>query len=61
MNTCPRCNSEMPERPALSRTDNETLVCSECGILEAIENTQPFGVLPQILWFANKTKTKNRA
>jgi len=36
---CPSCWAEM-ERPfvSLSRRDNETLVCPECGILEAIED-----------------------
>lgn len=34
---CPRCNGEMPSHPgALSRTDNETEICSECGIEEAM-------------------------
>ena len=36
---CPSCWAEM-KRPfvSLSRRDNETLVCPECGILEAIED-----------------------
>lgn len=43
---CPRCesnyipNNEFPgEYPgALSRVDNKTEICSECGVLEALED-----------------------
>jgi len=34
---CPRCNGIMSEHPALSRTDDKTSVCSDCGMDEAIE------------------------
>ena len=34
---CPKCNKEFTEYPALSRVDNETEICPECGIREAIE------------------------
>jgi rRNA maturation protein Nop10 len=35
---CPRCNVEMDESipGALSRRDNETEICSECGTEEAM-------------------------
>lgn len=33
--TCPKCGCVYTEVPALSRTDNETLICSDCGIREA--------------------------
>jgi hypothetical protein len=37
---CPRCNNqtldEIPARNALSRADNETYVCSNCGTEEAM-------------------------
>ena len=32
---CPRCNSEYTGFPALSRVDNETYICSSCGVEEA--------------------------
>lgn len=32
---CPICNRKY-ERPALPRGDNDTLICPECGIREAI-------------------------
>ena len=33
---CPICHKAYSEYPALSRTDNETLICSECGMREAM-------------------------
>lgn len=36
-NVCPSCNQEYSERPALSRVDNMTKICPECGMKEAIE------------------------
>jgi len=44
---CPKCLGYIPnnETPgaypgALSRTDNKTEICSECGFLEAIDHFQ---------------------
>ena len=34
---CPKCNKEFTEHPALSREDNETEICPECGVREAVE------------------------
>ena len=36
-NTCPRCGKAYTERPALSRKDNVTYICPDCGIREALE------------------------
>jgi len=33
--TCPGCGQEMQEYPALSREDNKTLICTDCGNKEA--------------------------
>ena len=33
---CPKCGKTYTERPALSREDNETLICSDCGTREAL-------------------------
>lgn len=33
---CPCCGKEFTERPALSRVDNETLICPDCGTREAL-------------------------
>ncbi len=42
MNICPRCkvnNLKVPDvRNALSRRDNLTMVCADCGQLEALED-----------------------
>lgn len=55
--TCPRCLGGIPndlqrgEYPgALSRTDNETEVCSECGVLEGLEDWHGEGCMPKEKW-----------
>lgn len=35
-NTCPKCLGEIGEHPAISREDNKTRICSECGTKEAL-------------------------
>lgn len=35
-NTCPRCGKIFRGRPALSREDNETSICPDCGTREAL-------------------------
>lgn len=42
--TCPKCGKEYTGVPALSRLDNTTLVCPECGTREALES---IGMPPQ--------------
>lgn len=37
---CPKCTKEFTEHPALSRKDNETEICPECGVREAVEAYQ---------------------
>ncbi len=39
----PRCGKPYHERPALSRLDNETLICPDCGTREALDS---IGVAP---------------
>lgn len=34
---CPKCGNEMGKYPALSRVDNKTEICSDCGVKEALE------------------------
>ena len=34
---CPLCGKSYTGYPALSRTDNKTKICPDCGIYEAIE------------------------
>ena len=33
---CPKCGRIYYDRPALSRDDNETLICPDCGTREAL-------------------------
>lgn len=40
---CPRCGKTYHEPPALSRLDNETLICPDCGTREALDS---IGVSP---------------
>ena len=35
---CPKCGKVYRARPALSRTDNTTWMCPDCGIREALES-----------------------
>jgi hydrogenase maturation factor HypF (carbamoyltransferase family) len=35
---CPRCGKAYHEPPALSRVDNLTLICPDCGTREALES-----------------------
>lgn len=38
INHCPRCGAIYGGVPALSRQDNETLICPDCGTREALES-----------------------
>lgn len=35
---CPLCGKTYHEIPALSRTDDETLICPDCGTRQALES-----------------------
>ena len=34
---CPRCGQAYTDHPALSRRDNATMICPDCGTREALE------------------------
>lgn len=34
---CPKCHKRFTHHPALSRKDNQTEICTACGVREAIE------------------------
>ncbi len=36
--TCANCKKLVTEYPALSREDNKTEICSNCGIIEALND-----------------------
>ena len=35
---CPKCGQAYIGHPALSRADNETLICPDCGVREALDS-----------------------
>jgi len=35
---CPKCDKTITGFPALSRADNHTSICSDCGTVEAMED-----------------------
>ncbi len=35
---CPKCGQTYIGHPALSRADNETLICPDCGVREALDS-----------------------
>lgn len=37
LSVCPRCGRTYCEPPALSREDNKTLICPDCGTREALD------------------------
>ena len=36
---CPKCGAGYTRTPALSREDNQTLICPDCGTREALAST----------------------
>lgn len=41
---CPKCSKNYIGRPAISRVDNNTLICPDCGTREALES---IGISPE--------------
>lgn len=37
---CPICNKEYDGPSALSREDNETFICPDCGTMQALDDTR---------------------
>lgn len=35
---CPKCKQEYQGYPAISRRDNKTEICPDCGVREALED-----------------------
>lgn len=44
LSICPCCGKPFTEAPALSRLDNESLICPDCGTREALDS---IGVSPE--------------
>ncbi len=47
MKQCPKCSRSFDRLLAVSRTDNETMICDACGTLEALENIPQRILSPQ--------------
>lgn len=64
---CPRCNGYIPNdsQPgaypgAISRVDNRTEICSECGSSEALEQFLAGRLTPMSEWAASKEYVEMR-
>lgn len=39
---CPICHKDYKDYPALSRRDNKTEICPDCGMVEALDDMMEF-------------------
>ena len=53
---CARCKQSFDGYPAISRLDNKTEICPECGELEAMEQYM-FGYVPN--WLGIEKENEN--
>ena len=44
---CPRCSQNLSGHPAISRRDNKTEICSDCGTSEAMCDFAEFYSIPK--------------
>lgn len=47
MEICPRCGRSVERLLALSRTDSKTMICDECGTMEALDSLPHGCLIPQ--------------
>lgn len=47
MKICPKCGRKFERLLAVSRMDNKTMVCDDCGIMEALESLPYRSLTPQ--------------
>lgn len=47
MKICPKCGRSFDRLLAVSRIDNETMICDECGTMEALESLSHGVLTPQ--------------
>ena len=47
MKICPKCRGKFERLPAVSRSDNKTMICDECGTMEALDNVPGRILIPQ--------------
>ena len=54
---CPKCGEFIKGRPAISREDNKTEICSNCGVIEALEDFKKS--LEKGEWSLNEKRPSN--
>lgn len=47
MKICPKCKKRFERLLAVSRIDNETMICDDCGTMEALDSLQHGILTPQ--------------
>lgn len=60
MDICPKCGKEYSEPAALSRVDNQTMICDDCGTREALGAVPTSKMSPQEKTRAAVYATGNR-
>lgn len=60
MKKCPKCGRSFQRLLALSRVDNKTMICDDCGTMEALEAVPPGRMSPQEKARATVYATGNR-
>lgn len=47
MKKCPKCGGSFERLLAVSRTDNKTMICDKCSIMEALDSLPKGTLTPQ--------------
>lgn len=47
MKVCPKCGKYYERLLAVSRSDNKTMICDQCGVMEALASLPPDQISPQ--------------
>lgn len=47
MKICPKCKKRFERLLAVSRIDNETMICDDCGTMEALDSLRHGILTPQ--------------
>jgi transposase-like protein len=58
---CPKCKQIYTEYPALSRRDNKTYICPDCGTMEAMEDLAKSREIEKVKDWAAGYKARKKA
>lgn len=47
MKKCPICKQHYSQHPAISRRDDKTKICPDCGVREALEDAKKHGLFKE--------------